>query len=84
MISKVKDYSKKLCFFLLTTFSCFKELAKRTKEGIPIEDEDGDRFDEAEAFKKRREHFQKTKSRSEHKSILIRVRSISIKVKIIT
>lgn len=59
--------------------SCLKELAIRTKQGIPIEDEEGDRFDEEEAFKKRREHFQKTKSRSEHKSILIRVSSKELK-----
>lgn len=51
-----------------------KELAIRTKQGIKFDDEEeGDRFDEEEAFKKKREHFQKTKSRSEHKSILIRV-----------
>jgi facilitated trehalose transporter len=50
-----------------------KQLAIRTKQGLPIDDEEGDRFDEEEAFKKRREHFQKTKSRSEHKSLLIRV-----------
>jgi facilitated trehalose transporter len=51
-----------------------KELAIRTKQGISFGDEEeGDRFDEAEAFRKKREHFQKTKSRSEHKSILIRV-----------
>jgi len=52
-----------------------KELAIRTKQGIKFEEdeEEGDRFDEEEAFRKKREHFQKTKSRSEHKSILIRV-----------
>lgn len=50
-----------------------KELAIRTKQGIKFDDEEGDHFDE-EAFRKKREHFQKTKSRSEHKSILIRVR----------
>ncbi|KAG5676724.1 hypothetical protein PVAND_006536 [Polypedilum vanderplanki] len=51
-----------------------KELAIRTKQGISFgdEEEEGDRFDEQEAFRKKREHFQKTKSRSEHKSILIR------------
>lgn len=51
-----------------------KELAIRTKQGIKFEEdeEEGDRFDEEEAFRKKREHFQKTKSRSEHKSILIR------------
>lgn len=58
-----------------------KELAKQAKKsnlkGGHIsfgsnEGEEADKFDE-EAFKKRREHFQKTKSRSEHKSILIRV-----------
>ena len=36
------------------------------------EEEEADKFDE-DAFRKKREHFQKTKSRSEHKSILIRV-----------
>lgn len=56
-----------------------KELAIRTKQGISFgdEEEDGDRFDEEEAFRKKREHFQKTKSRSEHKSILIRVSSMT-------
>jgi hypothetical protein len=58
-----------------------KELAIRSKKsnlkGSHIsfgedEAEETDKFDE-EAFKKKREHFQKTKSRSEHKSILIRV-----------
>lgn len=51
-----------------------KELAIRTKQGIKFDEDDeaGDRFDE-DAFRKKREHFQKTKSRSEHKSILIRV-----------
>lgn len=56
-----------------------KELAIRSQKsnlkGSHIsfgEDEEADKFDE-EAFKKKREHFQKTKSRSEHKSILIRV-----------
>jgi len=54
-----------------------KELAIRTKQGIKFdEEEEGDRFDEEEAFRKKREHFQKTKSRSEHKSILIRVNLI--------
>lgn len=59
----------------------FKELASRAKKSnlkcggkITFEEEENDRFDEGEeAFKNRREHFQKTKSRSEHKSILIRV-----------
>jgi hypothetical protein len=41
------------------------------------ETEEADKFDE-EAFKKKREHFQKTKSRSEHKSILIRVSHATI------
>jgi len=59
-----------------------KELAIRAKKSnlkgstkIDLgEDEEDDRFDEGgEAFRNRREHFQKTKSRSEHKSILIRV-----------
>jgi facilitated trehalose transporter len=54
-----------------------KELAIRTKQGIKFDDEEeGDRFDEEEAFKKKREHFQKTKSRSEHKSILLKVSSM--------
>lgn len=61
-----------------------KELAIRSKKsnlkGSHIsfgedEAEEADKFDE-EAFKKKREHFQKTKSRSEHKSILIRVSQI--------
>lgn len=59
-----------------------KELAIRSKKSNlkdshisfgEDEAEEADKFDE-EAFKKKREHFQKTKSRSEHKSILIRVR----------
>lgn len=59
-----------------------KELAIRSKKSAAKgsthitfgeDEEEADKFDE-EAFKKRREHFQKTKSRSEHKSILIRVR----------
>lgn len=58
-----------------------KELAARSKKAnvkgqthisFGEDEEEIDKFDE-EAFKKRREHFQKTKSRSEHKSILIRV-----------
>lgn len=58
-----------------------KELAKRAKKsnlkGGHItfgedEAEEADKFDE-EAFNKRREHFQKTKSRSEHKSLILRV-----------
>lgn len=60
-----------------------KELAIRSKKSAAKgsthitfgeDEEEADKFDE-EAFKKRREHFQKTKSRSEHKSILIRVSS---------
>lgn len=64
-----------------------KELAIRSKKsnqkGISHisfgedEAEEVDKFDE-EAFKKQREHFQKTKSRSEHKSILIRVSDFSL------
>lgn len=58
-----------------------KELASRSKKSnlkgghisFGEEEEEADKFDE-DAFKKKREHFQKTKSRSEHKSILIRVR----------
>lgn len=57
-----------------------KELAKRSKKSnlkgghisFGEDEEDTDKFDE-DAFKKRREHFQKTKSRSEHKSIILRV-----------
>lgn len=58
-----------------------KELAKRAKKsnlkGGHIhfgedEAEEADKFDE-EAFNKKREHFQKTKSRSEHKSLILRV-----------
>lgn len=57
-----------------------KELAKIAKKSnlkdahisFGEEEEEKDKFDE-EAFRKKREHFQKTKSRSEHKSILIRV-----------
>lgn len=57
-----------------------KELAIRAKKSnlkdshitFGEDEEEVDKFDE-EAFKKKREHFQKTKSRSEHKSILIRV-----------
>lgn len=58
-----------------------KELAARSKKAnvkghthisFGEDEEEADKFDE-EAFKKKREHFQKTKSRSEHKSILIRV-----------
>lgn len=60
-----------------------KELAIRSKKSnlkgqthisFGEDEEEADKFDE-EAFKLRREHFQKTKSRSEHKSILIRVSS---------
>lgn len=57
-----------------------KELAIRSKKSnlkgqhiaFGEDEEEADKFDE-DAFKKKREHFQKTKSRSEHKSILIRV-----------
>lgn len=57
-----------------------KELAIRSKKSnlkdshihFGEDEEENDKFDE-EAFRKQREHFQKTKSRSEHKSILIRV-----------
>jgi hypothetical protein len=61
-----------------------KELAIRSKKsnlkGSHIsfgedEAEEADKFDE-EDFRKKRENFQKTKSRSEHKSILIRVSHI--------
>lgn len=56
-----------------------KELAIRSKKSnlkdshitFGEDEEEVDKFDE-DAFKKKREHFQKTKSRSEHKSILIR------------
>lgn len=60
----------------------FKELAisERAKRLNPDqaktaeeEEEEEDAYDE-EAFKKRRDHFQKTKSRSEHKSIILNVR----------
>lgn len=58
-----------------------KELAIRSKKSalkgsahisFGDEEEEADKFDE-EAFRRKRDHFQKTKSRSEHKSILIRV-----------
>jgi hypothetical protein len=57
-----------------------KELALRSKKSnlkgghisFGEDDEETDKFDE-EAFKKKREHFQKTKSRSEHKSLILRV-----------
>lgn len=57
-----------------------RELAARSKKSnlkgghitFGEDEEETDKFDE-DAFKKRREHFQKTKSRSEHKSIILRV-----------
>lgn len=60
-----------------------KELAKIAKKSnlkdvhisFGDEEEEKDKFDE-EAFRKKREHFQKTKSRSEHKSIILRVRNL--------
>lgn len=63
-----------------------KELAKRAKKsnlkGGHIsfgedEAEEADKFDE-DAFTKKREHFQKTKSRSEHKSLILRVSELCI------
>ncbi|CRK96410.1 CLUMA_CG009826, isoform B [Clunio marinus] len=57
-----------------------KELAIRSKKSnlkgathitFGDEEEEADKFDE-DAFKKKRDHFQKTKSRSEHKSIILR------------
>jgi facilitated trehalose transporter len=66
-----------------------KELALRSKKsnlkGGHIsfgedEEEANDKFDE-EAFKKKREHFQKTKSRSEHKSLILRVSACVIAVR---
>jgi FtsZ-interacting cell division protein ZipA len=62
----------------------FKELAisERAKRSNPEqatktaeEEEEDDQYDE-EAFKQRREHFQKTKSRSEHKSIILNVSTL--------
>lgn len=60
-----------------------KELANRSKKSNlkgsthisfgEEEEEEADKFDE-EAFRRKRDHFQKTKSRSEHKSIVLRVR----------
>lgn len=67
-----------------------KELAIRSKKSnlkgqthisFGEDEEETDKFDE-EAFKNRREHFQKTKSRSEHKSILIRVSFICILIRL--
>lgn len=60
-----------------------KELAKIAKKSnlkdvhisFGDEEEEKDKFDE-EAFRKKREHFQKTKSRSEHKSIILRVSNL--------
>lgn len=58
-----------------------KELAVRSKKSnlkgsthisFGEDEEESDKFDE-DAFRKKREHFQKTKSRSEHKSIILRV-----------
>lgn len=57
-----------------------KELAIRSKKSnlkdsritFGEDEEETDKFDE-EAFRKKREHFQKTKSRSEHKSLFLRV-----------
>lgn len=65
----------------------FKELAlseraKRQKSGVKSSskaslEEEEDQFDDAEAFKQKREHFQNKKSKSEHKSLILRVSGLN-------
>lgn len=57
-----------------------KTTAKNSSRASLEEEEEDDKFEaDPEAFQKNREHFQNKKSKSEHKSLILRVRLINLK-----